>query len=93
VAVDAIGFRDLHLARQFFTGSKTAVGNAALDAVGNLAPQRHAGCNVGHGHRAKSRTQVGKIIGLSRKLHAASLSELSSSIDNLEPARLRWAQR
>ena len=38
VAVHAIGFGDLHLARQLVAGRKAAVGDAALDAVGNEAP-------------------------------------------------------
>ena len=42
VAIDAIGLGDLHLARQFVACGKTAVGDAALDAVGNEAPQRDA---------------------------------------------------
>lgn len=39
VTIDAIGFGDFHFARQFVACGKTAVGDAALDAVGNEAPQ------------------------------------------------------
>ncbi len=42
VAVDAIGLGDLGLARQFFARRKGAVGDAALDPVGDLPPQRDA---------------------------------------------------
>ena len=54
VAVDPIGLGDLHLARQLFAGDKAAVGDAALDAVGDLPPQRDAGGGVLHAHVAIS---------------------------------------
>ncbi|MGY4414143.1 hypothetical protein ACVWW4_005879 [Bradyrhizobium sp. LB7.1] len=64
VAVHAIGFSDLHLARQLVAGHKAAVGDAALDAVGNEAPQRDArgGC-VLNAHVA------GKLLQKSRLCH------------------------
>ncbi|MGX1042815.1 hypothetical protein AB7M41_002521 [Bradyrhizobium diazoefficiens] len=38
MAIHAIGLGDLHLARQLVAGGEAAVGDAALDAVGNEAP-------------------------------------------------------
>ena len=46
VAVDPIGLGDLDLARQLFAGNKAAVGDAALDAGGDLPAQRNAGGGV-----------------------------------------------
>ena len=54
-------------------GGKAAISNAALDAVGNLPPQRHAGGGVLHAHAGPVRV-IGKIIALSRNSHGAPLS-------------------
>jgi hypothetical protein len=52
MAVDPIGLGDLHLARQLLARGKAAIGDAALDAVGNLPPQRDAGGGVLNAHVA-----------------------------------------
>jgi hypothetical protein len=50
MAVDAIGLGDFHFTRQLFAGDKPAIGDSALDSVGHLPPQRHAGWGVLQGH-------------------------------------------
>jgi len=75
VAVDAIEFGDFGFAGQLFAGREPAVGNAALDAVGDLTPQRHAGRDFLHRHGVlPPGTGIGKIITLSRNSHGAWLS-------------------
>ncbi|XSC48665.1 hypothetical protein ACF1BQ_021260 [Bradyrhizobium sp. RDT10] len=85
MAVDAIGLGDLDLARQFFAGSKAAVGDAALDAVGDLPPQRDAGGRVLNAHGTKWR--IGKNHLIVTNLSWRFIMKLSIIIDNLIPAR------
>jgi hypothetical protein len=42
LAVDPIGLGDFGLAGQPLAGGETAIGNAALDSVRDLSPQRDA---------------------------------------------------
>src|SRR5262245_16547941 len=88
VAVDAVGFRNLHLARQLLAGGETAVGNAALDAVGNLPPQRYAGSGVLERHGARGPwIGFGEIIAGVTKRSFALARKLSNIIDNWIQAR------
>ena len=91
MAVDAVGLGDLGFARQLFTGGKAAVGNAALDAVGNLPPQRHAGGGVLHAHgEAGERHRENH--SLVTKQSWRFVIKLSSIIDNLIPARTEFGK-
>ena len=75
VAIDAIHFGDFGFAGQLFAGGEVAVGDTALDAVGDLTPQRHAGRDFLHGHGVLPPGMgIGKIITLSRNSHGAWLS-------------------
>ena len=88
MAVDPIGFGDLHLARQLFARGKAAVGDAALDAVGDLPPQRHAGGRVLHAHGANiPGTVIRKNNPVVTKQSWRLVIKLSIIIDNLIPAR------
>ena len=75
VAIDPIGLGDFGLARQPFARGKAAIGDAALDPVGDLPPQCHAGGGVLHAHGVERPGKaIGKIILLSRNSHGVSLS-------------------
>jgi hypothetical protein len=73
MTIDPIGLRDLGLARQLLAGGIGSVGDAALDAVGNLPPQRNAGACVLQARGTEPVLGIGKIMGLSRNLHRGSL--------------------
>jgi hypothetical protein len=75
VTVDTIGLGDLRLARQLLAGGEGSAGDAALDPVGNLPPQRHAGTGVLHAHGVERLLRgIAKIMLLSRNSHGVSLS-------------------
>ena len=85
MAVDPIGLGDLDLARQLFAGNKAAVGDATLDAVGDLPPQRHAGGRILDAHGTK--WGIGKNHLIVTNLSWRFVIKLSIIIDNLIPAR------
>src|SRR5262245_55941546 len=82
MAVDPVCLGNLHFARQFVTRGKATVGDAALDAVGNLPPQGDAGTFL-HAHGVL----VPRNLRFVTKQSWRSATKLSISIDNLDRAR------
>jgi hypothetical protein len=74
VPINPIGLGDFGLARQPLARGKAAIGDTALDSVGDLPPKCHAGGRVLYAHRVeRPERAIGKIILLSRNSHGASL--------------------